>query len=64
MHRPVNVVKMAMATRQLQTRISTLEKNVDKIIDIQGELKQLMEEYCDSTFSIEKTSYQVCLIKA
>ena len=109
MHRPVNVVKMAMAShatgqgsssgsslagqathpsgtssridannatrahplfgmldyiirntqnQTLETRISTLEKNVDKIIDIQGELKQLMDEYCDSTFSIEKTSYR------
>ncbi|XP_019851998.1 PREDICTED: uncharacterized protein LOC109581934 [Amphimedon queenslandica] len=50
-------------TSKLETRISTLEKNVDKIIDIQGELKQLMEEYCDSTFSIEKTSYQAPLRK-
>jgi predicted nucleic acid-binding Zn-ribbon protein len=43
----------------LNKRIDKVENKIEEVVDLQKELKQLMEEVKGKTFSIEKTEYKV-----
>lgn len=47
----------------VNTRLSKIENSINTITEVQKELKQLLKDYSDENFSIEKTPYQVTCLK-